>query len=166
MHKVTLWIKFGSVCVCVSCSVLPDSLRPHGLQPSVLNPLPIWFFRKEYWSGLPFPSPGDLPNTGIEPGPPALQADSLPSEPPGGAAARERALQIVLRTCSREVGMAGGVRTYVILVKGAIHAIKSTYFSRRFSASFVNLSASHEEQSSLWRTFVLFLDTRSKNSAH
>ena len=34
------------------------------------------------WSGLPFPSPGDLPNSGIEPGSPAVQADSLPSEPP------------------------------------------------------------------------------------
>ena len=39
--------------------------------------------RQEYWSGLPFPFPGDLPDLGIEPGSPALQADSLPSEPPG-----------------------------------------------------------------------------------
>ena len=46
----------------------------------------IWsmeFSRQEYWSGLPFPSPGDLPNPGIEPRSPALQADALPSEPPG-----------------------------------------------------------------------------------
>ena len=35
------------------------------------------FFRQEYWSGFPFPSPGDLPDTGIEPGSPTLQADSL-----------------------------------------------------------------------------------------
>ena len=41
------------------------------------------FSRQEYWSGLSFPSPGDLPNPGIEPGSPALQADALPSEPPG-----------------------------------------------------------------------------------
>ena len=41
------------------------------------------FSRQEYWSGLPFPSPGYLPNPGIEPGFPALQADALPSEPPG-----------------------------------------------------------------------------------
>ena len=40
------------------------------------------FSRQEYWSGLPFPSPGDLPNPGIELGSPALQADALPSEPP------------------------------------------------------------------------------------
>ena len=41
------------------------------------------FSREEYWSGLPFPSPGDLPNTGIEPGSPALEADALISEPEG-----------------------------------------------------------------------------------
>ena len=40
------------------------------------------FSRQEHWSGLPFPSPGDLPNPGIEPGSPALQADALPPEPP------------------------------------------------------------------------------------
>ena len=39
--------------------------------------------RQEYWSGLPFPSSGDLPDPGIEPGSPAWQADALPSEPPG-----------------------------------------------------------------------------------
>ena len=39
------------------------------------------FSRQEYWSGLPFPSPGDLPDPGIKPRSPALQADSLPSEP-------------------------------------------------------------------------------------
>ena len=37
--------------------------------------------RQEYWSGLPFPSPGDFPNPGIEPRSPVLQADSLPSKP-------------------------------------------------------------------------------------
>ena len=41
------------------------------------------FSRQEYWSGLPFPSPGDLPYPGIKPRSPALQADILPSEPPG-----------------------------------------------------------------------------------
>jgi len=41
------------------------------------------FSRQEYWSGLPFPSPEDLHNPGIKPGSPALQADNLPSEPPG-----------------------------------------------------------------------------------
>ena len=41
------------------------------------------FPRQEHWSGLPFPSPGDLPDPGIKPKSPALQVDSLPSEPPG-----------------------------------------------------------------------------------
>ena len=48
-----------------------------------LAPLSVRFSRQGYWSGLPFPSPGDLPNPGIEPGSPALQADTLPSEAPG-----------------------------------------------------------------------------------
>ena len=46
-------------------------------------PLSLEFYKQEYWSGLPFPSPGDLSNPGTEPGSPALQADSLRSEPPG-----------------------------------------------------------------------------------
>ena len=46
------------------------------------------FYRQEYWSGLPFPSPGDLPDPGIEPGSPTLQADTLPSEPPGKPAVK------------------------------------------------------------------------------
>ena len=45
-------------------------------------PLSIGFSRREYWSRLPFPSPGDLPNPGIKPRSPALQADALTSEPP------------------------------------------------------------------------------------
>ena len=45
--------------------------------------LSMGFPRQEYWNGLLFPSPGDLPDPGIEPGSPALQADSLLSEPPG-----------------------------------------------------------------------------------
>ena len=43
------------------------------------------FSRQEYWSGLPFPSAGDLPNPGITPGSPAPQADALTAEPPGSA---------------------------------------------------------------------------------
>ena len=47
------------------------------------DPLSMKFSRQEYCSGLPFPSPGDLPDPGIKPRSSALQADSLPSEPPG-----------------------------------------------------------------------------------
>ena len=46
-------------------------------------PLSVGFSRQEYWSGLPFPSPGDLPDPGIKPRSPVLQAEALPSEPQG-----------------------------------------------------------------------------------
>ena len=46
-------------------------------------PLSMEFSRQEYWSGLPFPSPRDLPDPGIKPESSTLQADVLPSEPPG-----------------------------------------------------------------------------------
>ena len=53
------------------------------------------FSRQEYWSGLPFPSPGDLPNPGVELGSPAFQADALTSEPPG----KERVILDILHIC-------------------------------------------------------------------
>ena len=53
-----------------------------------LAPPSMGFSRQEYWSGLPFPSPVDLPNPEIEPGSPTLQTDALPSEPPGKHEAR------------------------------------------------------------------------------
>ena len=57
-------------------------------------PPSMGFFRQEYWSGLPFPSPGDLPNSGIEPGSPALQVDALPSKPPAKSSCRQRNWQM------------------------------------------------------------------------
>ena len=63
-------------------SVMSNSLRPHGPYPTRLL-CPWGFSRQEYWSGLPCPPPGDLPNPGTEPRSSALHADSLPSEPPG-----------------------------------------------------------------------------------
>ena len=59
-----------------SHSVMSDSATPWTIQS-------MEFSRQEYWSGQPFPSPGDLPNSGVKPRSPALQADSLPAEPPG-----------------------------------------------------------------------------------
>ena len=55
-----------------------------------LAPLSMDFSRQEYWNGLPFSSPGDIPNPGIEPGSPALRADSLPTEPLGKLVGMER----------------------------------------------------------------------------
>ena len=52
-------------------------------------PRSMGFSRQEYWSGLPFPSPGDLSDPGIEPRSPGLQADSLPTELPGRPSYKE-----------------------------------------------------------------------------
>ena len=60
---------------------MSDSAIPWTVAHQAL--LSMEFSRQEYWSGLPSPSPGDLPNPGIKPGSPTLQADSLPSELPG-----------------------------------------------------------------------------------
>ena len=57
---------------------MPDSVTPWTAAHQA--PLSMGFSRQGYWSGLPFLSPGDLPDPGIEPGSPALQADSLPFE--------------------------------------------------------------------------------------
>ena len=64
------------MCVYVSHPVMFDCLT---------NKVPLFmeFMRQEYWSGLPFSYPGNLPDSGIEPRPATLQADSLLSEPPG-----------------------------------------------------------------------------------
>ena len=64
-----------------SCSVMSNSAIPWTV--AYQAPSSMEFSRQEYWSGLPFPSPGDLPDPGIEPRSPALQTDALPSEPPG-----------------------------------------------------------------------------------
>ena len=69
------------------CSVVSDSVRPWTAAHQA--PLSMGFPRKEYWSGLLFPSPGDLPDSGIEPRSSTLQKDSLPSEPPGKPTERE-----------------------------------------------------------------------------
>ena len=68
--------KDGSGSASISQSVVSDTFA-HQVS------LSMGFSRQEYWSGLPFPPAGDLPNPGIEPWCPALQKDSLPSEPPG-----------------------------------------------------------------------------------
>ena len=67
--------------MCVTCSVISDSASPWAV--ACQASLSVEFSRQEYCSGLPFPSPGDLPDPGIEPRSPALWAGSSPSEPPG-----------------------------------------------------------------------------------
>ena len=74
---------FTALCVCesISCSIVSDSVSPWTVARQA--PLSMEFSMQECWSGQPFPSPGDLPDPGIEPRSPALQADSLSSEPAG-----------------------------------------------------------------------------------
>ena len=67
-----------SICVLVT-QLCPTLCNPRTV--ACQAPLSRGFSRQEHWNGLPFSSPGDLPNPGIEPRSPALQADSSPSEP-------------------------------------------------------------------------------------
>ena len=60
--------------------------------------------RRQYWSGLPFPSPGDLPNPGTEPRSPALQADSLPTESPGNSMQIQMNVLVLRRTVLKYLG--------------------------------------------------------------
>ena len=76
VHCITLEMVYLGECAVLSHSVMSDSLRP--LKTVALQaPLPWGFSRQEYWSGLPCPPPGYLPNPGMEPRSPALQEDSL-----------------------------------------------------------------------------------------
>ena len=68
---------------CVGHLVMSDSATPCII--ACQAPPSMEFSRREYWSGYPFPSAGDLPDLGIELSFPSLQADSLPSEPPKGS---------------------------------------------------------------------------------
>ena len=78
-HRVKHDLSDLAAAASICCSVMFDSATPW----TVCSPLSMEISRQEYWSGLPVPSPGDLPDPGTEPGSPAFQADSLPFEPPG-----------------------------------------------------------------------------------
>ena len=71
------------VCACVLSCFSPVRLFVTVWTVAHQAPVSMEFSRQEYWSGLPFPSPGDLPDPAIKPMTLALQAGSLPSEPPG-----------------------------------------------------------------------------------
>ena len=81
-----------------SHSVVSNSVTPWTIQS-------MEFFRPEYWSGWPFPSPGDLPNPGIEPGSPALQADSLPTKLSGKPGLLVQNWIPVLECCDSQDGI-------------------------------------------------------------
>ena len=85
--KMGFWErKSGNSTICEKCMLNRFSrVRLFATLGTVAHqaPLSMGFSRQEYWSGLPCPSPGDLPDPGIEPTSPALKADTLTSEPPG-----------------------------------------------------------------------------------
>ena len=81
MHVCLVAQSCLTFCYPMDCS--PPGSSVHGILQA---PLSMGFSRQEYWNGLPFPSPGDLDDSGIKPASPvspALQADSLPTQPSG-----------------------------------------------------------------------------------
>ena len=98
-------------------------------------PPTLGFSRQEYWSGLPFPSPEDLPNPGIEPTSPALQADSLPAEPQGkpsgntaAAAAAAKSLQSCPTLCNPRDGSPPGSPVPGILQERILEWVAISFF--------------------------------------
>ena len=91
MNSMFKW-KRGDLCpvslnylvLCLVAQLCLTLCHPMNCKPARLL-CPWGFSKKEYWSGLPCPPPGDLPNPKIKPRSPTLQADSLPSEPPGNS---------------------------------------------------------------------------------
>ena len=80
--RVCSWLPHGRVGgVGLVAQLCPTLVAPWTVAHQA--PVSMGFSRQEDWSGLPFPSPGDLPNPGMEPGPPEFEADSLPTEPQG-----------------------------------------------------------------------------------
>ena len=112
-----------------SHSVVSDSWRPRGLS--------MGFSRPEYWSGWPFPSPRDLPNPGIKPGSPALQADSLPAEthgkPKNAGVGFLSLLQGIFPTQGLNPGLPHCRRIlYQVSYQGSHHLLRSVIFLIKF----------------------------------
>ena len=135
--------------------VVSDSVRPHGLQPARLL-CPWGFSRQEYWSRLPCPPTGDLPDPGIKPRSPALQADSLPTEPPEKPPSKfiwgqneDRSWRDSTSGSSEKLLQRGRGKVSYVCVFGEVYAIKHFFFF------FLQVSTSHEEQTSPCRILVL-----------
>ena len=110
----------------LSPSVVSDSLRSHGLLTTRFL-CPWDCFRPEYWSGLSFPPLEDLSNPGIKPVSPALQADSLPAEPPGKPP-RFCLMELIFYTC---VGALRCIRLFAVPRTTACQPPLSIEFSRQ-----------------------------------
>ena len=110
--------------MCLVAQLCLNSLQPNGLQPAKL-PCPWGFSRQEYQSGLPCPSQGDLPNPGIEPRSPTLQANSLLSEPPGKPEYRgieKTKIRNVITSEGAEESICDGVKT------GSLNCVDNVLF--------------------------------------
>ena len=142
------------MCVCVwNCSVVSDSATPWTVarQASLF----MGFSRQNYWSGLPFPSPGDLLNPGIEPGSCGLQADALSSEPPG------KSISLAKRVWEQPASGKGCINLFFL---AAIHRwqgqIISLWAEKRHFSSTVR-----QRGRILWgRTFCMIIITKAKEN--
>ena len=94
-------------------------------------PPSVGFFREEYWSGLPFPSPGDLPHPGIEPWSPALQADSLPSEPPGKN--KVKVAQLCPAVCNPRDYTVHGILQARVLEWGSLSLLQQIFLTQELN---------------------------------
>ena len=105
-------------------------------------PLSMEFWRQEYWSGLPFPSPGELPNPGIEPGSPALQADSLQN-----CSQSHQGSLICLYTCLKQQCLYFKVFTFLALLglccgKGSAAAVQGPHYPTDVGSQFPSVQFS------------------------
>ena len=91
---------------CDSSGLVTKSFPTRAIPWAVAHqaPLSMGLTRQQYWSGLPFPSPGDLPNPGTEPRSPALQADSLLTESPGNSMQIQMNVLVLRRTVVKYLG--------------------------------------------------------------
>ena len=94
-HSLHVGAQLLQLCPTLDNKYVSNSLQPHGLYIARQAPLSMGFSRQEYWSGLPFPSPGDLPNPRTKPGSSALHADSLPTEQSGKSHHLPRTSEII-----------------------------------------------------------------------
>ena len=120
-------------CACVSCSVMSNSLA---------TPWTVASQASAYWSGLPFPSPGELPNPGIEPGSPALQADSLQN-----CSQSHQGSLICLYTCLKQQCLYFKVFTFLALLglccgKGSAAAVQGPHYPTDVGSQFPSVQFS------------------------
>ena len=97
------------------------------------------FSRHEYWSGLPFPSPGDLSDPGIEPRSPTLQAEALTSEPPGRPHFRERRHQCEWKAFGRRWDVSWNVNLCITHTSFCHEYVNRTYWDLFFRATLTHI---------------------------